>query len=78
LREFNYAGEGWGLTTDGHWLIMGDGTSVIRFIDPATFKVDHAIDVTLRGEAQPFLNELEYVKGELFANIWQTELGRAH
>jgi glutaminyl-peptide cyclotransferase len=73
LGEFNYTGEGWGLTTDGHWLIMGDGTSVIRFIDPATFKVDHAIDVTLRGAPQPFLNELEWVKGELFANIWQTE-----
>ena len=71
LKEFNYPGEGWGLTTDGHWLIMSDGTSVIRFLDPETFKVDHTINVTLRGSPLKNINELEYIKGEIFANIWQ-------
>jgi glutaminyl-peptide cyclotransferase len=72
-KEFSYAGEGWGLTTDGHWLIMSDGTSVLRFFDPATFHMDHSINVTRRGDPQPNLNELEYVKGEIFANIWNTD-----
>jgi len=71
--EFKYTGEGWGLTSDDHWLIMSDGTSVIRFLDPATFKADHAINVTRNGAPQTYLNELEYVKGEIFANIWQTD-----
>jgi glutamine cyclotransferase len=73
IGDFPYTGEGWGLTTDGHWLILSDGTSQIRFLDPATFKVDHTINVTLRGAPQESLNELEYVKGEIFANIWQTD-----
>lgn len=73
IGEFPYTGEGWGLTTDGRWLILSDGTSVIRFIDPATFKVDHTINVTLRGDPQLNLNELEYVKGEIYANIWETD-----
>jgi glutamine cyclotransferase len=73
LKEFTYTGEGWGLTTDGHWLIMSDGTSVIRFMDPETFKVDHTIAVTKDGSPQSRLNELEWVKGEIFANIWETD-----
>jgi glutaminyl-peptide cyclotransferase len=73
LGEFQYDGEGWGLTTDGKWLILSDGTSVIRFLDPATFKVDHTINVTIRGKPQLNLNELEYVKGEIYANIWMTD-----
>jgi glutamine cyclotransferase len=73
-REFSYTGEGWGLTTDGHWLIMSDGTSQIRFLDPATFKVERTIQVTLRGQPIDQLNELEYVQGEIFANVWKTDL----
>jgi glutaminyl-peptide cyclotransferase len=73
LREFSYTGEGWGLTTDGQSLIMSDGTNQIRFIDPVTFKVTRAISVFSHGEPLKFLNELEYVKGELYANIWQTQ-----
>lgn len=71
--EFTYSGEGWGLTTDGHWLIMSDGTDQIRFIDPNTFKEDHRITVTQRGQPVNRLNELEYVKGEIFANVWTTD-----
>jgi len=71
--EFNYPGEGWGLTTDGRWLIMSDGTSALRFLNPATFAEDHRVTVLKNGAPQDRLNELEYVKGEVFANIWQTD-----
>lgn len=72
-REFPFTGEGWGLTTDGSALIMSDGTNQIRFLDPATFKVVRTLSVTDRGLPLTQLNELEYVKGELFANLWQTQ-----
>jgi len=72
-REFAFTGEGWGLTTDGRSLIMSDGTNRIRFIDPVTFKVTRTIGVFNHGAPLNSLNELEYVKGELFANIWQTQ-----
>jgi glutamine cyclotransferase len=72
-REFSYTGEGWGLTTDGHSLIMSDGTNQIRFLDPSTFRVTRTIQVLDHGAPLPRLNELEYVKGEIFANIWQTQ-----
>jgi glutamine cyclotransferase len=73
VGEFAYTGEGWGLTTDGHWLIMSDGTSAIRFLNPATFAVDHTMRVLKDGQPQERLNELEYVKGEIYANIWMTD-----
>ena len=69
---FAYAGEGWGLTTDGHSLIMSNGSNQIRFLDPATFQVIRSIDVFTQGRPLTQLNELEYVKGEILANIWQT------
>lgn len=69
-KEFAYDGEGWGLTTDGHWLIMSDGTDQIRFIDPKTFKEDRRIAVKALGEPVYRLNELEYVEGEIYANVW--------
>jgi glutamine cyclotransferase len=71
-KTFSYAAEGWGLTTDGQSLIASDGTSTIRFIDPATLTTQHTIDVTLLGQPVKELNELEYIKGEIYANIWQT------
>jgi glutamine cyclotransferase len=70
---FSYDGEGWGLTTDGRSLIMSDGTNRIRFLDPATFQVTRTIDVVAHGRPVTMLNELEYVQGELYANVWQTE-----
>jgi glutamine cyclotransferase len=71
--EFKYAGEGWGLTHDSDSLIMSDGTSQIRFIDPETFAVRRAVAVTEEGRPVAELNELEYVRGEIYANVWQTD-----
>ena len=71
--EFDYTGEGWGLTTDGNSLIMSDGTDVIRFMEPVTFKERRRIHVTSGGEPVFQLNELEDVKGEIYANVWKTE-----
>ncbi len=72
LGNFAYTGEGWGLTTDGHSLILSDGTATIRFLHPETFAVARTIDVTLDGRPIPRLNELEFIDGEIVANIWQT------
>ncbi|HKG45581.1 MAG TPA: glutaminyl-peptide cyclotransferase [Pyrinomonadaceae bacterium] len=70
LGEFTYQGEGWGLTTDGQSLILSDGSDRLRFIDPASFRVTRTI--TVRDGSLPVheLNELEYVNGEIYANIW--------
>ena len=73
LGEFKYAGEGWGLTHDSDSLIMSDGTNQIRFLDPETFAVRRTISVTENGRPLDELNELEYVKGEIYANVWQTD-----
>ena len=69
-KEFSYVGEGWGLTTDGHSLLLSDGTDEIRFLDPATFEVQRTIRVFLVDHPITKLNELEYIKGEIFANVW--------
>ena len=71
--EFAYTGEGWGLTHDDQFLIMSDGTNRIRFIDPTTFETKRTISVVHDGQPLNELNELEYVKGEIYANIWQTD-----
>jgi glutamine cyclotransferase len=70
---FTYRGEGWGLTHDGRRLIMSDGTADLRFIDPATQKELSRIQVRDSGRPVEHLNELEYVKGEILANVWQTD-----
>jgi glutamine cyclotransferase len=72
-RTFTYVGEGWGLTHDEAGLIMSDGTDALRFLDPKTFKERRRVKVTAMGASVPRLNELEYVKGEVLANIWQTD-----
>jgi len=72
-RTFRYTGEGWGLTRDADGLIMSDGTGTLRFVDPATFAERRRVKVTAAGAAVPRLNELEYVKGEIFANVWTTD-----
>lgn len=72
LRSFKYSGEGWGMTADGHNLIMSDGTATIKFLDPVTLKVARTIDVSLDGHPIDQINELEWVKGELIANVWRT------
>src|SRR5205085_4371595 len=71
--EFAYTGEGWGLTHDADSLIMSDGTNRIRFLDPTTFETKRTISVVNNGQPLNELNELEYVKGEIYANIWQTD-----
>jgi glutaminyl-peptide cyclotransferase len=73
-RTFTYVGEGWGLTHDETSLIMSDGTADLRFLDPATFKERRRVTVTDGGTRVASLNEIEYVKGEVYANIWQTDL----
>ncbi len=70
VGQFNYTGEGWGLTTDGQSLILSDGTSSIRFIDPASFRVTRSINVTDQNRPVRELNELEYINGEIYANVW--------
>ena len=71
--EFTYTGEGWGLTTDGESLILSDGSNHLRFLDPEKFQVTKTITV-LDGRAPVNeLNELEYVQGEIFANIWHDQ-----
>lgn len=74
LREWTYPTEGWGLTHDGQQLIMSDGTATLRFLNAETFAVDREITVTDAGQPVVRLNELEYVNGEVFANVWQTDL----
>jgi glutaminyl-peptide cyclotransferase len=73
LATNRYEGEGWGLTTDGTHLIKSDGTSTLRWIDPATFAVTRTVSVTENGQPRQNLNELEWVEGVLFANIYQED-----
>jgi glutamine cyclotransferase len=73
LSEFTYEGEGWGLTNDGHSLIMSDGTNKIRFIDPMSFRVLRSVEVYDHNQPLMELNELEYIKGEIYANIWHSD-----
>jgi glutaminyl-peptide cyclotransferase len=72
-RTFRYRGEGWGLTGDENGLVMSDGTDTLRFIAPATFAERRRVKVTAAGTPVRSLNELEYVKGEIFANVWMTD-----
>lgn len=74
LKEFEYPGDGWGLTHDNTHLIMSDGTHVLRFLNPETFKTEKTLTV-FREDGSPMmnLNELEYINGEIWANIWHSE-----
>ena len=72
-RTFSYAGEGWGLTHDAASLIMSDGSSELRFIDPVTLKEQRRVRVRDRGIEVRSLNELEFVRGRVYANVWLTD-----
>jgi glutamine cyclotransferase len=72
-RTFEYKGEGWGLTQDGARLIMSDGSPFLRFLDPKTFQETGRIAVRDRGQPVQDLNELEVVRGEIYANVWHTD-----
>lgn len=74
IRRFRYDGEGWGLTTDGARLIMSDGTSELRVFDPATFNQIGAIRVALNDAPATGLNELEWVEGEIWANVFEQDV----
>ena len=73
IESFDYGGEGWGLTHDGSQLIMSNGTDVLSFRDPENFAEKRSLRVRFRGKPLTNLNELEYIKGEIWANVWQTK-----
>ena len=72
IGAWTYAGEGWAMTKDDRHIIMSDGTSVLRFLTPGSMKVVRRLSVTAHGKPVTMLNELEYVRGEILANVWQT------
>lgn len=73
LDTFNYSTEGWGITHDGRSLIISDGTSTLYLLDPQTFREVGRLEVHTRDGPVSRLNELEYVQGEIYANIWKTD-----
>jgi glutamine cyclotransferase len=73
LRTFHYKGEGWGLTQDGKNLIESDGSAELRFLEPSTFREIRHIVVTDGGGKVTQLNELEYIHGQIYANIWHSD-----
>jgi glutamine cyclotransferase len=73
-RTFTYAGEGWGLTHDATRLILSDGSATLRLLDPATFQEIGRLPVTDQGAPVTNLNELEFVNGTIYANVWQTDV----
>lgn len=74
LGEWRYRGEGWGLTRSNSEIIMSDGTHELRFLDPNTLNERRRVQVTDQGVPVPRLNELEWVNGEIFANVWMTPM----
>jgi len=73
LGEFRYPGEGWALTRNSKEIVMSDGTPVLRFLDPRTLAVKRRLTVTEDGAPLPNLNEIEWVKGEILANVWMSD-----
>lgn len=73
VGEFHHEGEGWGLTHDDKFLILSDGTNQLRFLDPRTFLPVRTISVFDHGQPLLDLNELEYIKGEIYANVWHSD-----
>lgn len=72
IRRFSYQTEGWGLTSDGRQLIMSDGTEALHFLDPETCRETGQIRVMCNGVPVAGLNELEYINGEIYADVWPT------
>jgi len=72
IGQFNYQNEGWGLTTDGKSLILSDGTYNLTYLNPEDFKVEKTLAVTEQGYGLDHLNELEFIKGFIYANVWMT------
>jgi glutamine cyclotransferase len=74
VGEFPYGTEGWGLTYDGTSLIMSDGSDKLFFLDPNTFEVVRSLAVTMDGQPLERINELEWIKGEVWANVWMSDM----
>ncbi len=72
IKTHKYKGEGWGLTTDNQHLIMSNGSNVLQFINPESFEVEYSINVTINGKPVSQLNELEWIDGKIYANIFQS------
>lgn len=73
IRDFRYTGEGWGLTTDGEKLYMSNGSATIYRLDPASFRREASVTVTFEGDPVHYLNELEWIEGKLWANVYLTD-----
>ena len=74
-----YEGEGWGLTYDGRYLILSDGTSILRFLDSETLTEHHTVQVRAAGKPVKDLNELEWIDGRIWANVWKSDrIARIH
>jgi glutaminyl-peptide cyclotransferase len=79
VERFSYPGEGWGLTRNDRQIIMSDGTAELRFLDPKTLREVRRLRVSANGKPVDQLNELEWVEGEIFSNIWRTDrIARIH
>jgi glutamine cyclotransferase len=74
IGDFPYETEGWGLTYDGASLILSDGSADLYFLDPETYQLTRTLPVTLDGRPLRRLNELEWIKGEVWANVWHTDM----
>lgn len=74
LDVFGYPGEGWGITANDTQLIQSDGSSILRFLNPETFAIERTLNVKLNGQPLRNINELEWINGEVWANVWQSEL----
>ena len=74
-RRFSYSNtEGWGLTTDGKHIIMSDGTNILSYIEPSNFQIIKTLQVSANNYAIDYLNELEYIKGYIYANVWPSNI----
>ena len=72
LDDFNIYGQGWGLTNDGQSLILSDGSEKIYYLNPKNFKIERTISVSVNGNKIIYINELEFIRGEIWANIWKS------
>jgi glutamine cyclotransferase len=73
IKEFRYPMEGWGITFDGQYLVISDGTAILYYLDPESFQVIKQVNVEENGKSISRLNELEYINGNIYANIWETD-----
>lgn len=74
ITAFTYPGEGWGITANETQLIQSDGSAILRFLDPETFDIESTLQVNLNGKPLRNINELEWINGEIWANVWQSDL----